>query len=282
MTEIWPHWQSARQTLEAELPRQVEQNQAFTAVRNSLAQTEQRAMAAASDDILRQQIGLWFQSLRGSVALLKVPRAVETWQLRSPKERKSPAFDPLLLALLLICALMALSAWLEKMWLWMILSVVAAALALILLIRKAPAWKDTSPLRTENRVFLDREELLRLLDEEIRGMEHALTDLTYLNEQLMGDPACTDRGMMEKFATLLESLYDCEGESGEEAITTARQILSAMGATPLNYTPTDSRYFNVLPTKNGARTIRPALIARKDGALLTMGVATDSVTENTL
>lgn len=279
MTEIWQHWQAPREALKQKLAVREDVSKVLYETRHALLQTEQNAMAEASDDITRQQIGLLFKTLTDGLVFLSVPTTVQTWHLEVPQtvSRKPAVQQRLLYAIL--CAvqvLMALYCINQHLWLLLIPMLGCVVFCGWMAFQKNTPATPQEALTPDAHVLLDSENLLSLLDEQIRELDRLLADIEVLNEQLRGDPACTDQNTMNRFSELMEALYNGEDDASGDVIHTAEMILADMGVVLQNYSKEQSRYFSVLPTLNKARTIRPALISQKDGTLLCRGLATDT------
>ena len=81
------YWQEQRTLLPNVITAQTSPADAIRHLRHALLQTEQNALAAISDDTLRQQAGVLMNCLKGSLHLLESTAAGKVWV--SPKENNS-------------------------------------------------------------------------------------------------------------------------------------------------------------------------------------------------
>ena len=81
------NWQEQRTALAKELKDQREISDILYSVRHALMQTEQNTLAAQTDDVLRQQLGVLFGLLKNSVNLLNIPTTATTWTPYAKKKK---------------------------------------------------------------------------------------------------------------------------------------------------------------------------------------------------
>jgi hypothetical protein len=272
-------WLTQKELLRESLKASGDTEGAVSLVRRTLAQVEQNVMAEQPDDLLRQQTGILFSCFKSSLSLLDITVATRVWVAQSHQEAARPKRRPASFWLLLTgtgLALGGLFAYFRGLPLiWIPL---AAALCCLVVgwitIRRAP--KSEAPL-PEDRLKVtakpDTEKLFEQIDAQMRAIDRYTNDFAYLNEQnalRSGSPALKNTAVLSE---LMESVCECEGEAGEEAVSAAERLLGDIGARAVWYAPEQARLFNVLPSISETRTLTPALVSLKDGALLYRGTA---------
>ena len=75
------------------------------------------------------------------------------------------------------------------------------------------------------------------------------------------DSSALDPEELQLFSDLLEALYSGNGEVSLRQLKKVRAYLQERGVDIIEYDPSVAAFFEVLPTKNEARTLRPALMA---------------------
>ena len=81
-------WEEQRESLRAALKDQTSVADQVYAIRHALMQTEQNTLAQQSDEVLRQQMGVLFSLVKGSVGFLETPVAATSWVAQSRKTEK--------------------------------------------------------------------------------------------------------------------------------------------------------------------------------------------------
>ena len=81
-------WEEQRESLRAALKDQTSVADQVYAIRHALMQTEQNTLAQQSDEVLRQQMGVLFSLVKGSVGFLETPVAATSWVAQSRKAEK--------------------------------------------------------------------------------------------------------------------------------------------------------------------------------------------------
>lgn len=97
-------WEEQRESLRAALKDQTSVADQVYAIRHALMQTEQNTLAQQSDEVLRQQMGVLFSLVKGSVGFLETPVAATSWvaQSRKAEKQSGKAWLVVLTALLMI------------------------------------------------------------------------------------------------------------------------------------------------------------------------------------
>lgn len=271
---IFDHWQQQKEPLRQALARQTELSGAVYQLKHALLQTEQNALAEMTDDVLRQQAGVLMSFLKTSMGLLETPALAQTWVAQPAAPKHSPVRDawPLWLICVLLNVLCGVLFYFEGStlgWLAVLATLVVGVLAFL---RKAP---KAAPVRDELHVTLkpDAERLLSLMDGQMRAVDRALNDLTYLNDQLRGGAECNDSATLSRVSDLLEALYDSDEAVRLPAIQAAQRMLEGMGLIAVEYSEEQRALFNALPSKTETRTLSPAILSKQDRRLLRRGTA---------
>jgi hypothetical protein len=249
---------------------------ATSLLRHALAQVEQNTMAVQPDDLLRQQTGILFSCFKTALNLLDISVTSKVWvaqsQAEKPKGRPAAWW-------LFVAVAMELGAGLLAYFGGQTLTWIAFAAALVctfigwLALRRAPATQTPEEDRLKVTARPDTEKLFQAIDAQMKAIDRFVNDFTYLNEQNALQGGAPDPKTVPALAELLEAVCECEGEAGEEATLAAERLIADMGARAVPYSPEEARLFNLLPSVDQTRTLAPALVSLKDGALLYRGTA---------
>jgi len=277
-------WLTQKERLREALQASGDTANAASLTRHTLAQVEQNVMAEQPDDLLRQQTGILFSCFRTSLNLLDISITTKVWVAQTQAEK--PKARPASWWLLPACAAQlaaGLIAYLKNMPLiWMPL---AAALVLTLVgwfaLRRSPREAEPAEDRLKVTAKPDTEKLFQSIDAQMKAIDRYVNDFAYLNEQNALRNSTPGWKNVAALAELMEAVYECDGEAGQEAAATAERLLSGMGARAVPYSAADAGLFNVLPSITETRTLVPALVSLKDGALLYRGTAAALTAENT-
>lgn len=245
--------------------------------RHTLSQVEQNAMAEQTDDLLRQQTGILFSCVKTSLNLLDISVTARVWvaQEASPKVRRRAWAWLLSLGLgaLVACGVFA---YLSAQWALLTGLIVAATLGVAGYVLHGRALKRQAAL-DDDRVKVtakpDAEKLFRAIDAQMRAIDRYVNDFAYLNEQTALTSGAPDHRNIAALAELMQAVYEVEGDVGDEATAAAERLLGGMGVHVVRYAPQEQRLFTVLPSISETRTLAPALVSAKDGALLQRGTA---------
>ena len=270
-------WLAQRERLRDSLKHTAEASSAATLTRHTLAQVEQNTMAEQTDDLLRQQTGILFSCLKTSLNLLDISVATKVWVAQSaaaPVKRRSPGAWSLALA----CGLTALVGWfayarnLPALWIPL-----AAALAAI-----AFGWVSLGRARRAQPLAEDQlrvtampepDKLFAAIDAQMKAIDRYINDFSYLNEQNTLLQSAPESGSVAHLAALMEAVENLETPEAQDVTAAADRLLEGSGIRALRYTAADAGYFTVLPSLNETRTLAPALVSARDGALLRRGTA---------
>lgn len=266
-------WQEQRDELKLSLHKQNSMADVVFSIRHALMQTEQNLLAAQTDDVLRQQLGVLFSFAKSAVLYLETPMATSAWVAQSRKKQPANGGKLLLrlmpIGLILLCGLFC---YFEKLTFGWILSLVALGFyALSFLPEKKPAPSQDDALRITLQPDVER--LLSVIDGQMRTIDRCINDFAYLNDSLRGDDHSANAATAGKIGELLEAVYDVEPESREPLEDALQSLLSDMGLTAVPYSEQTARLFTALPTKNETRTIAPAIVTSDDFGLLRRGTA---------
>ena len=272
----YQNWVQQRERLREALQRTGDAASAAYETRHAIAQVEQNAMAEQPDDLLRQQTGILFSCVKTSLNLLDISVTTKVWVAQTQMEprAKKAWLVPLLVAA--VCLLIAGGYGYSK-GLWLVWLPVAVATVCVAVTLWALRRKPANPALTDDRLNVtakpDADKLFSAIDAQLKAIDRYINDFAYLNEQSALQNQAPDSRNAALLAELMQTAYECEGESGEEVIQTAHRLLSSLGIQAVAYQPRDARLFTVLPSLSQTRTLVPALLSLKDGALLYRGTA---------
>ena len=263
-------WEERRESLRAALKDQTSVADQVYAIRHALMQTEQNTLAQQSDEVLRQQMGVLFSLVKGSVGFLETPVAATSWVAQSRKAEKQggKAWLVVLTALLMIFSgLCCYFRGIVLGWVSALAALIAGSAALLTERRKAA-------VHDEVRVTLqpDVERLLAVLDGQLRAIDRCANDFAYLNDSLRGREQGSS-AMAERLADLMETVYDLSGDERDEMTGAVDGLLNGLGFRAMEYSEENSRLFTVLPSKNETRTLSPAIVSAEDFRLIRRGTA---------
>lgn len=269
-------WLAQRERLRESLATASDSSGAAYLTRHALAQVEQNVMAEQSDELLRQQTGILFACCKTSLNLLELSVDTRVWverqQLTKPKKR------PLAWALPVAVALQATGTVLFALSDQALLSVPLA----IALLATVSGWITLRRASTQEAIPEDRlqvtarpkpEKLFAALDAQMQAIDRYIHDFTYLNEQQNHTSRTSDAQSLSALSSLMEAVYDWEGDAQQDALSASHYLLESLGARAVDYQPDVARLFTVLPSLGATRTLAPAIVAQKDGALLARGAA---------
>ena len=120
-----------------------------------------------------------------------------------------------------------------------------------------------------SRAGLDADEILRTVGRAGETMDRkldAFREQTRLWEAerdagKVADAQAIDPKELQLFGDLLEALYSGNGEFSLRQLKKVRAYIQERGVDIIDYEPAAASSFELLPTKNEARTLRPALMA---------------------
>jgi len=269
-------WVAQRSRLRESLQNASDAAAAAYLTRHALAQVEQNAMAEQPDDLLRQQTGILFSCCKTSLNLLDISITTRVWVARSQadKPKRKPAFWLLLpaCAVQLGLALYAYFTNLPLLWIPTAVSF-AATLAGWWMLTHTPAQNPLTDDRLKVTAAPDTDKLFSAIDAQMKAIDRYVNDFQYLNEQNALQNNTAEGKNIALFAELMEAVYECEGDAQENAVYTAERLLASAGVRAVPYASADARLFNILPSLTESRTLVPALLSAKDGALLYRGTA---------
>lgn len=270
-------WLAQRERLRESLKHTAETSSAAYLTRHTLAQVEQNTMAEQTDDLLRQQTGILFSCLKTSLNLLDISVATKVWVAQSavaPIRRHSPGAWSLALA----CGLMALTGWfayarnLPVLWLPLVAALVATAFGWVSLGR---ARRVQPPAEDQLRVTAmpEPDKLFAAIDTQMKAIDRYINDFSYLNEQSALLHSAPESGSVAQLAALMEAVENLDTPEAQDVTSAADRLLEGSGIRALRYTAADAGVFTVLPSITETRTLAPALVSVRDGALLRRGTA---------
>ncbi|MBE5779340.1 MAG: hypothetical protein E7331_08430 [Clostridiales bacterium] len=270
------YWQEQRDVLSASLHKDSSMADVVYSIRHALLQTEQNLLAAQSDEVLRQQLGVLFSLAKSSAAYLQAPMTTSTWVAQSRKHKvsggKKLIFRLLPVGLILLCGLFCYFEKLTLGWILSLLALVAYGLSFLPGSKKAgKASPHEDALRVTIQPDIDR--LLEVIDGQMRTIDRCINDFTYLNDSMRGQDQAGSAAMAGKMATLMEAVYDVESEERQPLEDAVQGLLSDMGLSAIPYSAQNAQLFTALPSKNETRTLCPAIVTADDFKLLRRGTA---------
>lgn len=270
---VFECWEEQRESLRAALKDQTGAADQVYAIRHALMQTEQNTLAQQSDEVLRQQIGVLFSLVKGSVGFLETPAAATAWVAQSRKAEKhgGKAWLVLLAALLMIFS--GLCCYFRGVvlgWISALAALIAGSAALLSERRKSRLPAGHEEVRVTLQPDVDR--LLAVLDGQLRAIDRCANDFAYLNDSLRGREQGSS-ATAERLADLMEAVYEMDGDERDEMTGAAEGLLNGLGFRAVEYSEENSRLFTVLPSKNETRTLSPAIVSAEDFRLIRRGTA---------
>lgn len=270
-------WTTQRERLRETLAASGDTAGAAYLVRHALSQVEQNTMAEQPDDLLRQQTGILFACVKTSLNLLDISLTSKVWVAQTAAGKpKGGVWRWLLLAALALAAVISTFAYLRGQWLLFAGAAAAAMLGTAGWLLQRRAAKQAG-IFDEDRLKVttkpDTEQLFKAVEAQMRAIDRYINDFAYLNEQSALSHSVPDAQSISVLADLMQAVYETDGEAGEDAAAAAEHLLASLGVRAAGYTPQDARLFTVLPSISETRTLSPALLATKDGALLRRGTA---------
>ena len=270
-------WTTQRERLRETLAAAGDAAGAAYLVRHALSQVEQNTMAEQPDDLLRQQTGILFACVKTSLNLLDISLTSKVWVAQTAAGKpKGGIWRWLLLAALALAAGIGTFAYLRGQWLLFAAAATAAVLGTAGWLLQRRAAKQTGVFdedRLKVTTMPDAEQLFKAVETQMRAIDRYINDFAYLNEQSALSHSVPDAQSISVLADLMQAVYETDGEAGEDAAAAAEHLLASLGVRAAGYTPQDARLFTVLPSISETRTLSPALLATKDGALLRRGTA---------
>ena len=267
---IFEHWQNQKELLRPKLAEQPDLAGVVYQVRHAIMQTEQNALAELEEDMLRQQAGVMLGMLKTSIGLMETNIAAQVWvpQKQSDKPKESSRLQWIAAGLLV---LLMVYCGLQNLWLGSALAMCCLILSAVSLFSCPKVLPSTDEVRVTLKPDVDR--LFIILDGQIRSIDRAVNDFSYLNDQMRSGSDGADPSSIARAADLLEAIYSCDEELREEAEEAAMRLLASIGLYAVPYSEETSRYFNALPSKNTTRTLSPAILSLQDRRLLRRGTA---------
>ena len=269
---LMQYWQHERHSLASALTPQTSAAGAVSLVRHALLQTEQNALAAMDDDVLRQQASVLISSLKSSLQLLQAHSAGHVWVAK--KQEYSPSLPTLWIAAAAPLALLLLWCWWKSFLLPAVLTCTCAVLGMFALFqeRKAAGCAASND-ELKITVGVQPERLLQILDSQLTAIDRYLEDFAYLNAQARGAADHADPILLSRAADLMEALYEYDETERECAEDSACKLLEQLGMMTVSYAKETSRLFTTLPSKSTTRTLSPAIVSAQDQRLLRRGTA---------
>lgn len=270
-------WQEQRPSLAKELAEKSEISDIIYTVRHAVLQTEQNTLAAQSDDVLRQQLGILFAMLKNSLSLVSVPISTTTWAAVSRKQEKQrlPGL-PLIIISVALLILSAVWCYIKGDPIGCLLPMAGLVTGIVSAIWNARARRKAltgvqPELLTSHSV--DAEQLLGAVEAQIIMIDRCATDFAYLNKSLRRPQGGSGWQNLDAVSELLEAIYAYDDDLRQQAEEAMHQLLMEMGLEAVDYSTESEKLFTQLPSKSMTRTLCPALLSAEDHRLLRRGTA---------
>lgn len=238
-------------------------------------------------DFLRARCAEMMSAAKSSFPLLECVCVSKVWHTKQEKEaqagKKKPRVLPALLlllgALVLAGAAMLLhvsqnpKADMDALQTACIVGGICCLLFFfsgLLLHRRAKAVSDAE---TRVELSVSAEDLVRRLTAVLLQIDKnlAAAEADETARRKAEDPGLT-REELDLYSELLESYYSESADLVMESLAEIEHYLHNRGIELSDYDPKRERWFELLPSKEAPRTLRPALL--RDGKLLRKGLAT--------
>ena len=124
----------------------------------------------------------------------------------------------------------------------------------------------------------DDYELVRLFDRLIDRLDALAAARRAEKEDRLapgGEPLLLTDGLLEPLQMLMEAAETQDGRYALKTLPQVREALLAQGVQAVDYSEENRAYFEMFPSEQGGRTIRPALL--REGKLILRGQATESI-----
>lgn len=270
---IEAHWLQQREAFLARARQAKDDQELLSQYRMLMEQLKTQAMSGfPHDDVLRQQIALLFSEAEQGAELLLAhgQPVVERREGATGAKKASPALRLLTQPAAggAVAAAGLVFSLLAGRGAWRCAPFFAVALGLCALSLRAPAREGAvsvavAPLRIE---FLDGFILrqAQLLDRHIEDLRLLLQDALAPASDVSLDPITLS--LCQYVWAFANSNYPAESARG-----TAEKLLRTHDIAWVEYEPGLRNYFDVMPTKNAAHTVYPALRKISDGTLVCRG-----------
>ena len=164
---------------------------------------------------------------------------------------------------------------------WLILEGERAAAALcvpLMALSLAPRAVRAPQEETVAHPRADEYELARQFDRLIDRLDALLAARRAEREErtvASGEPLLLTDGLLEPIQMLMEAAETQDGRYALRAMPQIREALRAQGVQLVAFSEENRAYFEMFPSEQGGRTIRPALL--REGKLILRGQATESI-----
>lgn len=232
-----------------------------------------RAEASSREE--RAEVERLFSAVKCALLCMQAVTRAEITVAHSPKEQqtraeKIRAMAPHI-ALLLTAALCV----------WLILEGKQGAAVLcvpIMQLNLIPQKKSALQEEASASPRADEYELVRQIDRMMERLDAMLSDCRAEREagRLPADePLLLTDGLLEPIQMLMEAAETQDGRYALKTLPQVREALRMQGVQAVSFSEENRGYFEMFPSEQGGRTIRPALL--REGKLILRGQATESI-----
>jgi len=270
-------WDGCRSALAAQLRTDTGFSHAARQIRLTLERIQHETMIGQKDANLRQQIGILFSILKASCDMMQASGTPKLW-ISGETEKEKRKFSARILFVILFVGFI-IAAGIICFYRKDIVTVLLIAFAVVSLLAYAVAnmlkkkkhEKQVKPLQYKIELQSDVDKIIAFFDKLFPTMDRYIQELSYLNMHNSRQTSEIDAELLDLCAQMLEARRTGNNALAFQALQDVEQYLRHLGIEILEFSRSSQRYFQVLPAKEGERTICPALL--KDGKILRAGVA---------
>lgn len=233
------------------------------------------AMAEAASRDERAEIERLFSAAKGGLMCMQAVTQAEITVKRTasrPLEGRERLRAMLPYLSLFLGAILCVWLILEGARAAAVLCVPLMALSLVPRKERAPEEETSAAPRA------DVYELMRLFDRLVDRLD-ALREARRVEREdrlaPSGEPLLLTDGLLEPLQMLMEAAETQDGRYALKTLPQVREALRAQGVQAVDYSEENRAYFELFPSEQGGRTIRPALL--REGRLILRGQATEGI-----
>lgn len=270
-------WDGCRSALAAQLRTVTDSSHAARQIKLTLERIQHETMTEQKDANLRQQIAILFSLLKASCDMMQATGTPKLWISGETEEKKKKFSSRILFGILFAGFILAtgIICFYQKDIITVLLigfaAVSSLAYAIANLLEKKNREKQMKPLKYKIELQSDADKIIACFDKLFPSMDRYIQELAFLNMQKNRQASEIDEELLDFCAQMLEAQRAGSDAYVFQVLPAVEQYLRHLGIEILEFNRSSQRYFQVLPAKEGERTICPALL--KDGKLLRAGIA---------